>query len=208
MSTEDVSKAEAPVEEPKKEEKESDDEMPGLENQASDKKMNRNEKKCRKALQKLGMKQLTGITRITLKKRDGMIFAINDPDVMLSSTSDNSYVVFGELKLDDANAGKMPNPGTIKMPNAAAAAADVTRAAPAGEQPSASAEEKKGDEARHEEEKPSEGAGEEGEESEEGITPMHIEMVMQHTNCTRPQAVKALKKNNNDMVNAIMELTK
>merc|ERR1712072_718770 len=61
---------------------------------------NRNEKKCRKALQKVGMKTLNGITRVTLKKRDGLIFVIDDPEVL---NIDNSYAIFGELKLEDMN---------------------------------------------------------------------------------------------------------
>lgn len=67
------------------------------------KKLNRGEKKCRKALIKLGMKQLTGINRVTLKKRDGLIFVINDPEVLKNTTNDQSYAVFGELKLEDPN---------------------------------------------------------------------------------------------------------
>ena len=79
--------------------------MPDLENQTDDaKKLNRGEKKCRKSLLKLGMKQLNGITRVTLKKRDGLIFVINDPEVLKSGTTENSYAVFGELKLEDPNA--------------------------------------------------------------------------------------------------------
>ena len=78
-----------------------DDDMPELENQGEDgDQMNRNEKKCRKALMKVGMKQLTGITRVTLKKRDGLIFVIDDPKVL---NLDNSYAIFGELKLEDLN---------------------------------------------------------------------------------------------------------
>lgn len=67
------------------------------------KKLNRGEKKCRKSLLKLGMKQLTGITRVALKKRDGLIFVINDPEVLKSGTNENSYAIFGELKLEDPN---------------------------------------------------------------------------------------------------------
>ena len=52
---------------------------------------------------KLGMKQMTGINRVTLKKRDGLIFVINDPEVLKNGTNDNSYAVFGELKLEDPN---------------------------------------------------------------------------------------------------------
>merc|ERR1740130_1532914 len=78
------------------------DEMPELENQdeKGDTNMNRNEKKCRKALVKVGMKALGGITRVTLKKRDGLIFVIDDPEVL---NLDNSYAIFGELKLEDLN---------------------------------------------------------------------------------------------------------
>merc|ERR1711862_508609 len=46
------------------------------------------------------MKQLTGITRVTLKKRDGLIFVIDDPEVL---NLENSYAIFGELKLEDLN---------------------------------------------------------------------------------------------------------
>ena len=46
---------------------------------------------------------MTGLTRVTLKKRDGLIFVINDPEVLKSGTNDNSFCVFGELKLEDPN---------------------------------------------------------------------------------------------------------
>jgi nascent polypeptide-associated complex subunit alpha len=67
------------------------------------KKLNRGEKKCRKSLIKLGMKQLQGINRVTLKKRDGLIFVISEPEVLKSTTNEQSYAVFGELKLEDPN---------------------------------------------------------------------------------------------------------
>merc|ERR1719506_3137085 len=90
------------AEEPKIEDAGKEDEMPELENQegGGEHQFNRNEKKCRKALMKVGMKQLTGITRVTLKKRDGLIFVIDDPEVL---NLDNSYAIFGELKLEDLN---------------------------------------------------------------------------------------------------------
>ena len=77
------------------------DKMPELMNQDDDvAASSRNEKKCKKALTKVGMKSLTGITRVTLKKRDGLIFVIDDPEVL---NLDNSYAIFGELKLEDLN---------------------------------------------------------------------------------------------------------
>merc|ERR1712117_147593 len=77
-----------------------EEEMPELENQEGPK-LNRGEKKCRKALMKLGMKQFAGITRVTLRKRDGYIFVINEPEVLKSAEGGNSFVCFGEIKVDD-----------------------------------------------------------------------------------------------------------
>merc|ERR1712222_233613 len=50
---------------------------------------------------KLGMKQFAGITRVTLRKRDGYIFVINEPEVLRAAHGVNSYVCFGEIKIDD-----------------------------------------------------------------------------------------------------------
>ena len=36
--------------------------------------------------------------------------------------------------------------------------------------------------------------------SEDGLTPEYILMIMEHTNCSRNQAIKALRQNNDDMV--------
>ena len=80
-----------------------EDDMPELENQDGSK-LNRGEKKCRKALLKIGMKQYNGVTRVTLRKRDGLIFVVNDPEVLRIDGEGKSFAVFGELKLDDPNA--------------------------------------------------------------------------------------------------------
>ena len=56
------------------------DEQPKLEEQqevgADGKKLNRAEKKVKKTLVKLGLKTVTGITRVSVKRRDGLIFII------------------------------------------------------------------------------------------------------------------------------------
>ncbi len=44
--------------------------------------------------------------------------------------------------------------------------------------------------------------------SEEGITPGHITMVMEHAGCTRNEAIQALRDSGDDMINAVMKLTK
>ena len=175
--------------EPKTQEsKQEEEDMPALENQEGIK-LNRAEKKCRKALTKLGMKTFGGITRVTIKRRDGFIFMINDPEVLISGDDGNQFVVFGELKYDDPNQ-RMAQAEAAKMAQQQAAARAQT-SAPAG---GAKDSKKKADS----NEKP---------ESEDGITPNHITMVMDHTSCTRNEAIRALRDSNDDMINAVMKLS-
>ena len=67
-------------------------------------KQNRGEKKFKKQMLKLGMKPITGINRFTIK-RGKMLISVNDPEVLKSQ--ENSYVVFGEAKINDFG-GQMP----------------------------------------------------------------------------------------------------
>merc|ERR1719236_327605 len=85
-----------------------DEDMPELENGDGEKKegggkQNRSEKKSRKAVQKLGMKPVPGIVRVTVKKSKNILFVISKPDVHKSPTSD-TYIVFGEAKIEDLSA--------------------------------------------------------------------------------------------------------
>merc|ERR1719207_417290 len=86
--------------------------MPGLEGQgkdgASGGKQNRSEKKSRKAVQKLGMKPVPGIVRVTVKKSKNILFVISTPDVHKSPSSD-TYIVFGEAKIEDLSAQAQAN---------------------------------------------------------------------------------------------------
>jgi nascent polypeptide-associated complex subunit alpha len=188
-----------------------DDEMPALESAAAVKdedgkigaagkggKQNRAEKKARKAMQKLGMKQVPGIVRVAIKKAKNILFVISKPDVFKSPASD-TYVIFGEAKIEDINsqlaAGaeqfknaepSIPDLAAAPAPNAASAAAAST-AAPAGSlanQPS----------------DPNEVVDETGLDKDE------INTVMSQTSVTRAQAVKALRKTGN-IVDAILALT-
>ena len=43
--------------------------------------------------------------------------------------------------------------------------------------------------------------------SEEGLIPGHIDMVMDHTSCTRNEAIKALHESKDNMIIAVMKLT-
>ncbi|KAL3599564.1 hypothetical protein D5086_007482 [Populus alba] len=63
-------------------------------------KQSRSEKKSRKAMLKLGMKTIPGVSRVTVKKSKNILFVISKPDVFKSPTSD-TYVIFGEAKIED-----------------------------------------------------------------------------------------------------------
>merc|ERR1712227_1137513 len=63
-------------------------------------KQSKSEKKARKQIQKLGLKPVPGITRATIKKSKNVLFVISQPDVFKSPSSD-TYVLFGEAKVDD-----------------------------------------------------------------------------------------------------------
>merc|ERR1712216_946706 len=87
-----------------------DEDMPELEggeggdgDAASRAKQSRSEKKSRKAMQKLGMKPVPGIMRVTVKKSKNILFVIPKPDVFKSPASD-TYIIFGEAKIEDLSA--------------------------------------------------------------------------------------------------------
>merc|ERR1740121_104740 len=71
-------------------------------------KQNRAEKKCRKAVSKLGMKPVAGIVRVTVKKMKNILFVISKPDVYKSGNSD-TYIIFGEAKIEDLAAQQQAN---------------------------------------------------------------------------------------------------
>ena len=152
---------------------------------------NRAEKKSRKAMQKLGMREIRGVVRMSVKKSNQVLFVITQPDVYKSPNAD-TYVIFGEAKTEDSG----------QMAAAAAQAAQAQQAAAvaaAAQQPAAATSlEPVSEEAAVEEAAPAE---------EEGVESKDIELVMSQAGCSRAKAVKALKENDNDLVNAIMSLT-
>merc|ERR1712039_663779 len=163
-----------------------DDDMPGLKGADDDKKdgatkINRSEKKSRKAVQKLGMKPVQGIVRVTVKKSKNILFVISKPDVHKAPSSD-TYVVFGEAKIEDLGAQAQASAAqSVTQDVGAAIKEDST---PAVEE-----------------------AGDDGDLDETGIEPKDIELVVAQAQCSQAKAVQALKANNNDIVEAIMQLS-
>jgi len=78
------------------------DTIPGLgaDDAVSKVKQSRGEKKARKIMSKLGLKQITGVNRVTIRKSKNILFVITKPDVYKNPASD-TYIVFGEAKIED-----------------------------------------------------------------------------------------------------------
>ncbi|KAM6967486.1 uncharacterized protein nacad [Aplochiton taeniatus] len=152
-------------------------------------KQSRSEKKARKAMSKLGLKPVHGVTRITIRKSKSILFVISRPDVFKSPASD-IYIVFGEAKIEDLS--QQVHKAAAEKFKVPASSSPLAPPAP----PSLTIKEE------------SEEEEEEEEEVEDGaLEQRDIELVMAQANVSRAKAVRALKQNKNDIVNAIMELT-
>jgi len=147
------------------------------------------EKKARKIMSKLGLKQIIGVCRVTIRKSKNILFVIGKPDVYKNPVSD-TYIIFGEAKIEDLSQQAQMEAAQKFKPAQVPAPSDL---AGAGSKPAdtlAIAEE-----------------DEEGEVDAEGVEEKDIELVISQANVTRGKAIKALKNNSCDIVNAIMELT-
>merc|ERR1712046_23323 len=173
-----------------------DDDMPEMEEgEAGDGegkgKQSRSEKKSRKAMQKLGMKPVQGIIRVTVKKSKNILFVIKSPDVFKTS-SDNpkspaTYIVFGKAEIEDLSAqATSAAVGQFKAPGAGLDAAG-------GDDAAALLEAGDGDD--------------DGDEDAGGLDDNDIELVVKQAGVSKAKAIKALKQNDNDVVNAIMALS-
>ncbi|XP_067834955.1 nascent polypeptide-associated complex subunit alpha, muscle-specific form-like isoform X1 [Heptranchias perlo] len=147
-------------------------------------KQSRSEKKARKAMSKLGLRQVHGVTRITIRKSKNILFVITKPDVFKSPVSD-IYIVFGEAKIEDlSQQAHKAAAEKFKVPIEHATLIPETT-------PTLTIKEE----------------SEEEELDETGLEARDIELVMAQANVSRGKAVRALRHNKNDIVNAIMELT-
>ncbi|XP_030467114.1 nascent polypeptide-associated complex subunit alpha-like protein 2 [Syzygium oleosum] len=163
-----------------------DDKEDGAQGANGGSKQSRSEKKSRKAMLKLGMKPVTGVSRVTIKRTKNVLFFISKPDVFKSPHSE-TYVIFGEAKIEDlssqlqtqaAQQFRIPDMGSVMGRTDTSATASAAQA----------------DE-------------EEEEIDENGVEPRDIDLVMTQAGVSRSKAVKALKTHNGDIVGAIMELT-
>uniref|UniRef100_A0A8C8SXS0 NAC-A/B domain-containing protein n=1 Tax=Pelusios castaneus TaxID=367368 RepID=A0A8C8SXS0_9SAUR len=145
-------------------------------------KQSRSEKKARKAMSKLGLRQIHGVTRITIRKSKNILFVITKPDVFKSPASD-IYIVFGEAKIEDLSQ-QVHKAAAEKFKVPMEHSPLITETAPTLTIKEESEEEEEVDET--------------------GLEVRDIELVMAQANVSRPKAVRALRLSNNDIVNAIM----
>ena len=121
---------------------------------------------------------------------------ISSPEVYKSASAD-VYIVFGEAKSEDQSmAAQQAQAAQIAQQEAQqdklladSFAASQAQSAGAG---------------KEKEEKEEES---DGEIDETGVDAKDIDLVMQQVSCSRRKAVKALKENDNDIVNSIMALS-
>merc|ERR1712072_803237 len=169
-----------------------DEDMPEMEEGEGDAsgkgKQSRSEKKSRKAMAKLGMKPVPGIIRVTVKKSKNILFVIKEPDVFKTSTDNPkapaTYVVFGKAEIEDLSA--QATSAAVEQFKAPGGGMDAVDDTPKAE---IAADDDDGDE----------DAGD--------LDENDIELVVKQAGVSKAKAIKALKQNENDVVNAIMALS-
>merc|ERR1711977_56534 len=174
------------------EEDSTDEDMPEMEDgevDASGKgKQSRSEKKSRKAMAKLGMKPVPGIMRVTVKKSKNILFVIKEPDVFKTSTDNPkapaTYIVFGKAEIEDLSA--QATSAAVEQFKAPGALDAETQDVP-------KLEAADGDE--------------EIDEDPGDLDENDIELVVKQAGVSKAKAINALKRNDNDVVNAIMALS-
>ena len=188
MSAEDATK-------PEVENQEEDDDVPELEEVADNaaamapammaERAGKQTKKYAKAMQKLGLKPEDGIMRVSIRKTKGVSFGISKPEVY-KFPGTNTFVIFGEAQVEDHS-----NDLSQKMASMAAGAPPSAEEAPAAQAPAAE-----------------EPAADENDDEDPGeIQQKEIDLVMTQAGVSRGKAIRALKNNEGDIVNSIMELT-
>ncbi len=145
-----------------------------------DKTSGKQAKRYAKAMAKMGLKPEANIVRVMIRKNQGMSFAISKPEVYRFPGT-NTFVIFGETQLEEGGSDLQK----------AAARAVAGAAAPAAEAAPAAAA----------------AGGDDDTEDAAGLQEKEINVVMAQASVTRGKAIRALRNNNGDIVNAIMELT-
>jgi len=145
------------------------------------------------------LKHIPDITRVAIRKSKNILFVISKPDVYKNPMTD-TYIVFGEAKIEDlsqkaqmAAAEKFTKPqdGALAGALASMVGGESSLAGGLASNAKNTIQEESDDE----------------EVDATGLDEKDIELVLSQANVSRNKAVKALKDNAGDIVNAIMGLT-
>ena len=135
-------------------------------------------------MSKLGHRQVTGATRVTIWKSKNILFVITKPDVYKSPALDN-YIVVGEAKIEDlSQQAQLAAAEKFKVKGEAVSNIQENTQTPTVQEES-----------------------EKEEVDETGVEVKDIEFIMSQAHVSRAKAVRALKNSSNDIVNVVMELT-
>lgn len=154
----------------------------GVHGSGTKNKQNKNERKARKSMSKLGLKPVEGITKIYIRKSKQVYFVVNKPDVFKLPNSD-TYVIFGEAKIEDVNGANQAE--------AAQRLSQLTSSIPVADSdhvPSTS-------------DVPVLDTG------DFSPSPADVELVVKQAGCTREQATQSLIKHKGNVIDSIMELS-
>lgn len=141
------------------------------------------EKKNKKALLKSGLKEFAGVEKVTIQTTSKINLAIDQPDVFKSN---DTYVIFGQPRIEDAKSQQTKDvlQNILQQQDVSSQISDLEKQTSASETQSSS------------------------DDDLEGIKEKDIEVVMSEGNCDRQTAIKALKENNKDVVDAVVSLSK
>ncbi|GAA5844334.1 hypothetical protein JCM3766R1_002913 [Sporobolomyces carnicolor] len=159
--------------------------------------LGRGELKARKALSKLGLKKIDGVSRVVIKRPKGVLFAISNPEVFKSPGSE-CYIVFGEGKNEDAVAG-FPPIQPVGQQQGGASSANESESRQAAEAARQAKQAKALAEARGEKQPEAKGGD---------VDENDINLVVSQANCSREKAIEAIQSADGDIVQAIMDASK
>lgn len=196
-----VAEEEAKPKAEEKDDSDTDDDMPDLDEAAEGNpdgkghKQTKHEKKVRKALSGIGLKDAAGFSQMAVRNGKSMMLIIKNPDVMkvTSGKGGATYAVFGKVEVEDANAKQQQAQQLMEQIRAM----QEKQGAKEGEDDSDDECPDLAEVTFGEEEK-----AEIGDLSEDDV-----KLVIDQAGVTRNKAISALKENDGDVVNAIMSLS-
>ncbi|SCM22445.1 nascent polypeptide associated complex alpha chain, putative [Plasmodium chabaudi chabaudi] len=150
-------------------------------------KMSKGERRARKMLVKLGLKAIPNTHKVIIKKSQKMIFAVSNVDIYQIEGTD-SYVIFGDAKTDE-----ITNSFNSLLPDS-----NLNEGEAGAEQEVNFEDAEKADEKVQDLEN--------GEKAKD-VSMDDVDLIISQTKCSKERAIEVLKKNNNDLVQSIMELS-